>query len=86
MKTFFYNKLNAGNDINGNPRICYDVWENNGAYAGAVDDNHAGNGAMWEAFGQHNFILLGHYDVKVKQYKERLKAGAEWMKEKEERG
>ncbi len=50
-------KLTAPNDVNGNPRRVYVVFNEDGTIAHAVDEGYAGSGALREDANRYGYAL-----------------------------
>ncbi len=66
--------LNAGHNVNGNPRRCYVVIDKTGCIKRVIDEGYAGDSALWAAYPK----LKGKtypvdFDVTPAEYRRLLK-------------
>lgn len=61
-------RLNAGNDLNGNPRRCYVLMQDDGSIGAVVDEGYSGWRAMQDA-GFDNIILGPTFPTTVTEYR-----------------
>ena len=83
----FYIVKNFYNDTNGNPRIFYEIYDNDMSYLGYCEDNYAGTnfctGRNLKKIGSTIFCR-GRYRIYIKSIKNDTKFINESLNEKDE--
>lgn len=71
-----YQHLNAGNDVNGNPRRLYVIYDldNAGDISAVIDEGYAGRGALHNAGIRADLIELAELDIPPAEYRRLLKS------------
>ena len=63
-------RLNAGNDVNGNPRRAFVVMDSLGIVE-VIDEGYEGYNAVWKEYP--DISVVATFMVKPKEYRDRLK-------------
>ena len=72
-KKVFSVRLNAGNDVNGNPRRVYVVFDSSGKIIDAIDEGYSGINALDSAYPKHNDSVAS-FDTSPSEYRELVKS------------
>ena len=68
---YYVNYIRTTNDVNGNPRRAFVVYDVQGRHIETIDEGFRGTGELDEKYPNH--VILMTVEVPVKEYKRFLK-------------
>ena len=73
VEPFMYQHLRANNDVNGNPRRCFVIYDYDANIIDVIDEGYVGRPKWVSALRQ-----LATLDIGISEYKNLLKMAAKW--------
>ena len=68
---YYVNHIRTTNDVNGNPRRAFVVYDAQGRHVETIDEGYDGYSKLCEKYPKHRILM--RVDASVKEYKRFLK-------------